>query len=358
MCGLVGVFGHIGKKEKLAFSILHSIDVTRGRDSSGLLVVKKDNTYDVLKEEGVPIEMIDSDVEEKYFDEKGLVKGDVKILMGHNRKTTSGKTNVDNAHPFEFNNLVGAHNGTLKIYSLNVFENHRFEVDSQRLYDAMDRSMSGELEGFKDVPSVLSRVDGAMALTWWEKGEHDLLNFFRNSQRTLFWCLSEDKKTFMWASEEWMLKTALVTAGLVGYSKINPFLVDHWQTLTINSKGEVCLLNKSIEIKHRPFQTTTRTNSNNVPKAEGTDNKGGAFVLEGVRYSRVEFFENFDLTCTCCNNKLKWEERDTFCISSDRFVICENCYTADDNAMEVLSEWFPDLTFGYSPETLLGTKVN
>src|SRR3546814_12623264 len=40
-----------------------------------------------------------------------------KAFIGHNRAATLGKVNGLNAHPFRYDNIMGAHNGTLDTQS-------------------------------------------------------------------------------------------------------------------------------------------------------------------------------------------------------------------------------------------------
>jgi len=102
-----------------------------------------------------------------------------------------------NAHPFEHGDLVGAHNGTL-VNQLKLDDNTKFDVDSDNLFYHMSRNEAG---------ATIPIIHGAFALSWWDKGQQTL-NLVRNSQRPLYFCRSEDRKTVMWASEDWMLSVA------------------------------------------------------------------------------------------------------------------------------------------------------
>jgi len=123
--------------------------------------------------------------------------------MGHTRHATKGKINRANAHPFDFDTLVGAHNGTLTTqYKLDDYKD--FDVDSENLFHHMEKN---------GVSDTTSKCGGAYALTWYDKVEKTL-NFLRNDERTLFATFSEDMKTVFWASEAWMLE------GILGRNKI------------------------------------------------------------------------------------------------------------------------------------------
>lgn len=191
MCGLVGVAGKIGNNEERMFKRLLEFDTTRGPHSTGALFVNAQGQTDVVKRVGTPWDWYQYKAVEDKFRTFSCV------LMGHNRWATQGKINNVNAHPFEFDSLVGAHNGTLTT-RYNLDDSGKFDVDSEQLYHHMNR------HGWED---TLPKLNGAFALTWWDK-ENRSLNFARNKERPFFFCLSEDEKTLFWASEPWMLSVA------------------------------------------------------------------------------------------------------------------------------------------------------
>lgn len=117
-----------------------------------------------------------------------------RVLIGHNRWATSGSINRKNAHPFDLDEIVGVHNGTLtNKYALK--DHQQYDVDSEALFDNIERF------GLKE---TISQVRGAWALCWYNKVDQSL-NFLRNSERPLFYAYSENKKTIVWASEAWMI---------------------------------------------------------------------------------------------------------------------------------------------------------
>lgn len=197
MCGLVGMAGDIAKADKDAFRMLLHLDIIRGPHSTGVASVKVNGEWDLVKKKGNAWDLFDS----KEFN--SLMTSPSYALIGHNRYATKGKVNNINAHPFEFQDVVGAHNGTIR-GQWRLPENQQFEVDSENIFYAVQE------EGLEE---TLSKLDGAYALTYWDKRTDEMV-LLRNSERTLFYCFSACRGTVYWASERWMLSVALSRAGI------------------------------------------------------------------------------------------------------------------------------------------------
>lgn len=197
MCGLVGIAGDINKAEKDAFKTLLVVDTLRGPHSTGVASIKFNGDWDLAKKKGNAWDLFDS---REY---SSLLNGATYALIGHNRYATKGKINNINAHPFEFADVVGAHNGTIRGQH-RLPDHARFEVDSENIFYAIQE------EGLEE---TLSKLDGAYALSYWDKRSEELV-LLRNNERTLFYCFSDNLKTVFWASEMWMLYAALGRANI------------------------------------------------------------------------------------------------------------------------------------------------
>lgn len=197
MCGLVGGVGELNiAKHRDAVNTMLIFDVVRGHHSTGVAFVKRDGEAVVVKKLGNPFELLDSREYDKEFS-----KYDNWAMIGHNRWATKGKINRVNAHPFQFDNVVGAHNGTLRSVT-NLRDWKDFEVDSENVM------WNVECEG---IHKTLPKLQGAYALTIYDGGEESLY-LARNKERPLYFCYTKDAKTLFWASEEWMLTVALKRA--------------------------------------------------------------------------------------------------------------------------------------------------
>lgn len=191
MCGIVGAAGLLTAKHENVFKTLLKLDTLRGKHSTGVASVGPKGDVIVRKVVGTPWEFDDSKSCQDVF------IGQRNVLIGHNRYATKGAVNKVNAHPFEFETVVGVHNGTLR-NQYDLPNNRQFEVDSENAFHAMDEL--GEI-------NTLEKIDGAYAFVWWNKDDN-ILRMARNSERPMFYCYTEDSKAMFFASEAWMLHVA------------------------------------------------------------------------------------------------------------------------------------------------------
>lgn len=265
MCGLVGVFSkRLSVPERVAFKWLLHLDVIRGPHSTGILAVHDKGQTEVFKALGSPDYLYDKYLND-FTDEGVYNYWDCSLLLGHNRFATQGEINEENAHPFEFSNVIGAHNGTINQWELKKFHGYgEFKIDSQILYYEINKN--------NDLQFVWDEVySGAIALTWWNK-EESSLNFVRNDDRPLHYCYT-NTGTLFWASKPWMLQVALAQAG-IKYTKISDLPVNlHKQFTIVGDKIE------EVENKLEPskFSGNFRGTGWLPPKQE---NKVVRFVLE------------------------------------------------------------------------------
>lgn len=192
MCGIIGVVGPVTYNEEKIFNQLLIMDSLRGTDSTGVAVIPRVGDVKIAKEIGDPYRLFDTKRHTK------AMMGAQRCIIGHNRYATVGNVSSSNAHPFDFDKLVGVHNGTLTS-KWRLQDAKDFTVDSENLYHHIDK------KGLKD---ALAHMTGAWALVWWDK-VNESINFLRNKERPLYWAMTTDQKFMYWASESWMIEAAL-----------------------------------------------------------------------------------------------------------------------------------------------------
>lgn len=192
MCGLVGCVGKLIATHETAFKQLLIVDSLRGIDSVGIAGVSDKGDVLVAKDPILPNYLLSTQAAKDIFIRMN------RALIGHNRFATKGAVNKENAHPYMFNNIVGAHNGTITNVNL-LPTKHRYDVDSQALLSSIDEFGSNNVD---------KHIHGAFALTWYDKRDNTI-HLWRNYQRPLWMAYTDNKTVLFWASEKEMLELVL-----------------------------------------------------------------------------------------------------------------------------------------------------
>lgn len=191
MCGLSGVAGRdLYPMDLDFFKDLLYLSAFRGRDSTGVAAIRtKKNAITLHKHDIEPGEFISA-----YGSKNGYLSDSRNdIMMGHARWATMGAINEANAHPFETQKYVGAHNGTLVE---NRFRDPD-KTDSEMLFLEMDQ------RGIVETLTGLSRAS-AWAVSIYDKATKKLW-LGRNDKRTLYVGFDDSAGVMFWSSELEML---------------------------------------------------------------------------------------------------------------------------------------------------------
>lgn len=190
--------GDLTKEDRDMFNQLLIVDVVRGHHSTGVASVTASKHISLFKRAMNPVDLM----QHKQYDK--AVAWDSQVLIGHNRYATVGAVNNRTAHPFEFDGIVGAHNGTLTGWKLDLEDSDLFDVDSECLI--WNLASQGWDETIKN-------MRGAAALSVYHKDTHSLC-LYRNAQRPLYFTYNVGKTAVYWASESWMLRNIGARAGV------------------------------------------------------------------------------------------------------------------------------------------------
>lgn len=352
MCGHVGFAGDATASSMKAFRDLLFMDQLRGVHSTGVACVPfvgKDRTPENTIVHKLPVNASDF-LSLKYTDTllKCLNHG---VVIGHNRHATIGDLTVGNSHPFLFDSVVGAHNGTVSTSNLKdlpwLRDNKRYTTDSETIYASID--VDGVQATVKNLTSD-TWSSGAWAFVWYNF-EENTINFLRNSHRPLHYVFSEDREQLFWASEAFMLHSALSRNG-VRYEKVFSLAENTHLSYAVPTCNE--MFHKEPEVRkklagkkpkpvtthctHTPYggrRSPARTNTIGHETRGNTSNQ--------VKFKVVEFdkfLAPFKITAN--------EVVDRFIAFDQTKRVCTNC------AVEVTRENIKDRTAGtLTPDKLI-----
>jgi glucosamine 6-phosphate synthetase-like amidotransferase/phosphosugar isomerase protein len=233
VCGLAGMMNPDGfiENDFRFFKELLKVSCVRGFESTGVLSYEKEtNQYEVRKE-CIP--------SPGFVDKNGykfLKNNKATLYMGHTRWSTTGANRQSNAHPFDTEKYIGAHNGTLRDWEYNKDFS---KTDSEQMFEDMDK------KGIREVLDSLAYYS-AFAVSIFEKKSR-VMYFARNDDRPLFFGVHPTRKLFVWASDVDFITFAQKRANLADLelyevSAFNLFRIDPekiepgkkcWTTTTI-----------------------------------------------------------------------------------------------------------------------------
>lgn len=175
---------------------------------------------------------------------------DAKFVMAHTRYATIGAKTVENAHPFEIGQIIGAHNGGITNHNeLDKKYKRTTTVDSQHIFYHLNENRSfGDLEGYG-------------AIEWLRKDElaagiqRVFLSRLKGGNLAIFGIgdtAAEKSDGVVWSSDEKHLLEALFNSGIENFYpyKVEDgsiFYIQDGEVYTDNHKK--CELGKEVHRK-------------------------------------------------------------------------------------------------------------
>ena len=162
MCGIVGGISN-NDIVQILLNGLNRLEY-RGYDSSGIIVLSKNNTFDRARSVGKV-----KNLESHLMTRKSLMKGNIGIA--HTRWATHGEPTNHNAHPHISNNTVSVvHNGIIENYlelkKLQLNQGYEFtsQTDTEVIAHAIDFAMKSCDTFISSVQLAIKSFSGSYGL--------------------------------------------------------------------------------------------------------------------------------------------------------------------------------------------------
>lgn len=356
MCGHVGIAGKMEFKDEDLMKRLLMLDYFRGKDSTGLANINSNEAV-IAKIASHPLDLFELG---KF---RTVLNANLsQAFIGHNRAATRGAVSSANAHPYNFDHITGAHNGTLTHASYKALEDvcgDTFPTDSMAIFAAIAKiGIKATIELCEEGRDYQT---GAWSLVWHDAKENSL-NFLRNKHRPMFFAYSKECNKLFWASEWQMIDAAIATANAQFDLYQNPKTnYKYFQTEedmhykfdldVLKSGADTPPKAKGITIKGKelaaatsvtPFGIGSGADWEGVKKTVGTTTTSGTgsrgvtgathlHLIGGTEdpYAGVVTREEFEAIanygCSWCSADITWGDVGITLWERDGIVLCADC---------------------------------
>jgi glucosamine--fructose-6-phosphate aminotransferase (isomerizing) len=215
MCGIFGVVAaRDASKTEALLGALFRLSESRGKEASGIAGIA-DDTIHVLKSPVPSTELLRTKTYASYIER--VVNRSPVAVIGHSRLVTNGaQTNQANNQPVCVDNIAGVHNGIIvneaKLWGAHPELTRTHEVDTEVLLRLVRHCAVKQGSFIGGVRDALSQVAGVANVAMFAS-ELDQLTIATNNG-SIYYCVDAQTRFFAFASEEYILATALAKTGM------------------------------------------------------------------------------------------------------------------------------------------------
>jgi predicted glutamine amidotransferase len=266
MCGIIGFYGNNNNQSQTSDKrrfMLEGLYITalRGQESTGIAVLPKSKGEDpeIYKRALSGADFIEKKNTLRLLSNISSSYG----VLGHNRSSTKGAVMDENAHPFQYKHITLIHNGTV--------QNAEWLIQGKKCAADNDVDSAKVAWAFSEAEpdDLLEKMHGGYSLVWWDARDATL-HFARNTEKPMYWVVSENADTMYFASELGMLRM-LVDRNDIKIKK-EAFFTAPYKHYVFNNPNNV------EEYKHRPFQ-------NPAQKSKKRGNQQGAIYQQSSNHN-------------------------------------------------------------------------
>jgi glucosamine 6-phosphate synthetase-like amidotransferase/phosphosugar isomerase protein len=308
MCGIAGMLNVKPENREVAKRIFKSLvlaNESRGRDSTGVLVVDKDSETHSLFKDTIPASQF---LKRKKFRQ---VEGD--LWLGHTRLATTGEVNERNAHPLNRKDTFLVHNGVISNHKEIAKKlDYEYEVDSEVLIPIVQEKNW----------DMLKEIKGSANFIAWDKNE-DRIYVSRHDNP--LYCLTMEKLGMIMFSS---MKDVLEFVAGHYNSEEEPFEFTNDTLVVLDMKGK--MIGEPKEIKYKKDTTLVKSNcyKQRYPSyySDFEDDSWEDKYEEEYPWSSYQklYENNKDIFCEGCGCEIDEVEEDAG-ITQWGYPLCFNC---------------------------------